>query len=167
MRILTLASVCLLALMPIGSAGVPQILLVFADDAGSGGDAPRDPARAVPIATDTYYTGAFQHIWATPDVLFWDLEDSYWFHAEAGDVLNARVKGAITGAWIYAPDGTELVFDTSTATVEYRGLDFVAPETGRYVLTVAGLSVPQPYCFAVGLDQKAPMQGLVDPLCFA
>jgi hypothetical protein len=151
-------------LVPMSAGALPPPVYA-ADDAGSGADAPRDPARAVPVEPGVIYGGSFQSLWPGVDSLFWDDQDAYSFDAVAGDLIDVNVRGIETVTRLYAPDGAEVAFDFSVAHVEWAGAEAVAPAAGRYVLVVSTLSVPQQYCFSVGVNAEAPKLGPLGTAC--
>jgi hypothetical protein len=137
---------CLVGLLAI--AGTAAGALAPQDDAGSGRDAPGQPADDVTIASGESYDGLLEGF---PT----DTSDHYAFEAEAGDTIEVRANGLLGCAYIKTADGTELAFSCTVGYTQLTTLTARADSDGTYYLEYAYVD-GHPYLFGLGVGEPAP-----------
>ncbi len=137
------------------------------NDAGSGEDAPNEPEPGVWIESGEIYQGTL----GDP---IEDGDDYYAFTGEAGDVVQAKVRGMnafyrITNENGHAMDknlkgstiGRDALLPHGDPTGIFTGPTYVTvelPEPGLYFLRVDSLA-PQHYALSIGINEEAPEPG--------
>lgn len=129
-------------------AGMASGALAPQDDAGSGQDAPDEPADDIQITSGEVYQGLLE---GTPT----DSSDHYAFHAAEGDRIDVRADGALGCYYVKAPDGSELGFSCTVGYTELTALTVTANTTGTHYLEYGYLEA-QSYSFGLGVNEPAP-----------
>ena len=145
MRISSVVALALVALAPYAAADVTNLL--FADDAGSGTDAPELPSGRIVVQPATLYHGAIQGPHGGNTVDPWDL---YAVHLLAGQTMDVWVRGTALVVSVRGDGNESYGGDVTTGPIAVLGVEFTAPADGRYHIDIFG--EPQTYCFAYSID---------------
>jgi hypothetical protein len=126
------------------------------NDAGSGRDAGRSPADAVPVLPGVLYRADIHRDVLRDGLVFGDYEDWYSFDAPAGALLDLRLSG-VEGCLRLRDDvGAELVNSCEATGDAKEAVILRALERGgRYHVSYDSV-VDQEYAFSFALDGFAP-----------
>ena len=138
----------------------PDLLLDLQDDAGSGRDAPAEPAPHVRVDAGKVYA-------ATVLGEASDRSDLFAFEAKAGDVVDVRATASVV-AFLDVVDGsgTRLAGTLVFAETRLGAVRVALPADGTYYVEYTALQ-PDLYWFSLGLNQKAPALPVDQPRTIA
>ncbi|MBW3582191.1 MAG: S8 family peptidase [Euryarchaeota archaeon] len=138
-----------------GPIPAPGVWPFVQDDARSGRDAPDDLTAEVWISSGVVYRGTSTGAFTADD------QDHYAFWGEAGDVVNAKVRGTFDRFAIVDENGT--ILDSAVSFVGWDVLrqtqfSVVLAHSGLYYLHYRALNAEE-YAFSIGIDAPAPEPG--------
>ncbi|HEX2021196.1 MAG TPA: S8/S53 family peptidase [Candidatus Thermoplasmatota archaeon] len=136
------------ALWAPGGALSPEVPRQPQDDAGSGGDAPGTPARAVRVEPGVVYRGHFD------GTFLGDADDYYAFDVQAGQTIRTTTAGTLFCARLFDPGLVERDLACGEKFMPAE-MEAVADAAGTWNLEI-GYVQPDDYRFAIGLDAWPP-----------